>query len=92
MIILHIDVLAEFPGGRREKRLATMVVEGIPHGASAMSRAVALPPAISAKLIVEGKIKATGVLMPPTLPELYKPVLDELKTFGFEFKCKTIKL
>ncbi len=91
MIILHIDVLAEFPGGRREKRLATMVVEGIPHGASAMSRAVALPPAISAKLIVEGKIKATGVLMPPTLPELYKPVLDELKTFGFEFKCKTIK-
>ncbi|MCK4560515.1 MAG: saccharopine dehydrogenase NADP-binding domain-containing protein [Calditrichia bacterium] len=92
MIILHINVLAEFPGGRREKRLATMVVEGIPHGASAMSRAVALPPAISAKLIVEGKIKATGVLMPPTLPELYKPVLDELKTFGFEFKCKTIKL
>jgi len=92
MIILHIDVLAEFPGGRREKRLATMVVKGIPHGASAMSRAVALPPAISAKLIVEGKIKATGVLMPPTLPELYKPVLDELKTFDFEFKRKTIKL
>ena len=92
MIILHIDALAEFPGGRREKRLATMVVEGIPHGASAMSRAVALPPAISAKLIVEGKIKATGVLMPPTLPELYKPVLDELKTFGFEFKRKTIEL
>ena len=92
MIILHIDVLAEFSGGQKERRLATMVVEGIPHGASAMSRAVALPPAISAKLIVEGKIKATGVLMPPTLPELYKPVLDELKTFGFEFKRKTIKL
>lgn len=92
MIILHIDVLAEFPDGRKERRLATMVVEGIPHGASAMSRAVALPPAISAKLIVEDKISATGVLMPPTLPELYKPVLDELKTFGFEFKRKTIKL
>ncbi len=92
MIILHIDVLAEFPGGKRERRLATMVVDGIPQGASAMSRAVALPPAISAKLIVEGKIKATGVLMPPTLPELYKPVLDELKTFGYEFKRKTIKL
>ncbi len=91
MIIVHIDALAEFPGGRRERRLATMVMEGIPHGASAMSRAVALPPAISAKLIIEGKIKATGVLMPPTLPELYKPVLDELKSFGFEFKQKTIK-
>ena len=92
MIILHIDVLAEFPGGQKERRLATMVVKGIPQGASAMSRAVALPPAISAKLIVEGKIKAVGVLMPPTLPELYKPVLDELKNFGFEFKRKTIKL
>lgn len=92
MIILHIDVLAEFPGGQKERRLATMVVKGIPQGASAMSRAVALPPAISAKLIVEGKIKAVGVLMPPTLPELYKPVLDELKTFGFEFKRKKIKL
>ncbi|MCK5033361.1 MAG: saccharopine dehydrogenase NADP-binding domain-containing protein [Calditrichia bacterium] len=92
MIILHIDVLAEFTGGRREKRLATMVVEGIPNGDSAMSRAVALPPAISAKLIIEGKIKATGVLMPPTLPELYKPVLDELSDFGFIFKRKTIKL
>jgi len=92
MIILHIDVLAEFPGKRKERRLATMVVEGVPYGDSAMSRAVALPPAIAAKFIVEGKIRATGVLMPPTLPELYKPVLDELKTFGFEFKRKTIKL
>jgi len=92
MIILHIDVLAEFPGGRHEKRLATMVVEGIPNGDSAMSRAVALPPAITAKLIIEGKIKASGVRMPPTLPELYKPVLDELADFGFIFKRKTIKL
>ncbi len=92
MIILRIDVLAEFPGGRREKRLATMVVEGIPNGDSAMSRAVALPAAISAKLIIEGKVRATGVLMPPTLPELYKPVLDELRDFGFKFKRETIVL
>jgi saccharopine dehydrogenase (NADP+, L-glutamate forming)/spermidine synthase len=92
MIILHIDVLAEFSGGRREKRLATMVVEGIPHGESAMSRAVALPAAISGRLIIEGKVKATGVLMPPTLPELYKPVLDELSNFGFKFKRETVML
>lgn len=92
MIILHIDILAEFSGGRREKRLATMVVEGIPYGESAMSRAVALPPAIAAKLIIEGEIKATGVLMPPTLPELYKPSLEELSTFGYSFKTKTVKL
>ncbi len=92
MIILHIDILAEFPGGRRERRLATMQVEGIPHGETAMSRAVALPAAIAAKLVMEGTIQATGVRMPPTLPELYKPALEELATFGFEFKRSTISL
>lgn len=92
MIILHIDVLAEFPDGHREKRLATMVKKGIPNGDSAMSRAVALPAAISSKLIVEGKIKAAGLRMPPNLPELYKPVLKEMKNFGFEFKQKTLLL
>jgi saccharopine dehydrogenase-like NADP-dependent oxidoreductase len=90
LIIIHIDVLAEFSRGQRERRVATMVVEGIPNGDSAMSRAVALPVVISAKLIIEGKIKATGVLMPPTLPELYKPVLEELGHFGFKFKRETI--
>ena len=87
-----MEILAEFPGGRREKRLATMRVEGIPGGDSAMSRAVALPPAISAKLVLEGKIKATGAKMPPTLPELYKPVLEELDTFGYRFERRSIKL
>ncbi len=27
---------------------------------------------------------------PPTLPELYKPVLEELATFGYEFKRRTV--
>lgn len=92
MIILHIEVIAEFENGRKEKRLATMVNKGIPYGDSAMSRAVALPAAISARLILEGKIKATGLRMPPNLPELYKPVLEELETFGFVFKRKTIAI
>jgi len=92
MIILSIDILAEFPDGHRERRLATMVVEGLPGSYSAMSRAVALPAAVTARLVVEGKIKATGLKMPPTLPGLYKPVLEEMRSFGYEFKRKTIKL
>ena len=90
MIILHIEVIAELEDGRKEKRLATMVKKGIPYGDSAMSRAVALPAAISARLILEGKIKATGLRMPPNLPELYKPVLEELETFGYTFKRQSI--
>ncbi len=92
MIILHIEVIAEFPGEYKEKRLATMVVEGIPNGASAMSRAVALPAAIAARLILEGKIKGTGLLMPPTMPQLYAPVLEELETHGYSFNRQTIKI
>ena len=89
MIILHIEIIAEFENNRKEKRTATMVVKGIPYGETAMSRAVGLPTAISARLIVDGKINATGLKIPPTLPELYVPVLDELKEFGFEFLLKT---
>jgi saccharopine dehydrogenase-like NADP-dependent oxidoreductase len=90
MILLHVEALAEFPGGRRERRLATMRVEGIPNGESAMSRAVALPAAIAARLVLEGEIQASGARMPPNLPELHKPVLEELATFGYEFKRRTV--
>jgi len=90
LIIIHIEAIAEFPGKKREKRLATMTMEGIPYYDSAMSRAVALPAAIATKLILEGKIKATGLRMPPNMPELYKPALRELEEFGFIFKRQSI--
>ncbi|TKJ39760.1 saccharopine dehydrogenase [candidate division LCP-89 bacterium B3_LCP] len=92
MTIIHIEIIAEFPDHHREKRLATMVMDGIPNGDSAMSLAVGLPPAIATRFIFEGRIKASGVQMPPTLPELYKPLLEELTNYGFEFKRRTIKL
>ena len=88
MIILHIEAVAEFKNNRKEKRTATMVVKGIPYGETAMCRAVGLPTAIAARLIVDGKINAIGLKIPPTFPELYKPALKELKEFGFEFTTK----
>jgi len=86
-IIVHNEVTAEFPD-RTELRSATMAVEGIPHGDSAMSRAVALPTAIAGRLVLEGKVSARGVIM-PTEQEIYGPVLAEMKTFGFEFVKRT---
>ncbi len=88
MTIIHVDILAELPGGKQEHRTATMVADGEPNGDSAMAKAVGLPPAIAAKFILEGKIKETGVHMPPTLPYLYKPFMEELAVYGFEFKRK----
>ncbi len=92
MIIVHIQVAAEFPDKKREKRTATMKMEGIPYGDSAMSRAVGLPIAIGARLVLEGKIRACGVHIPPTIPGLCSPLLDELAQFEFVFKKKTSRL
>ena len=83
MIIVHDEVTAEFPD-RTERRSSSLRLEGIPHGDSAMSRAVSLPAAVATKLILEGQIKARGVHM-PTLPEIYQPVLQELEEYGFKF-------
>ena len=88
MIIVHIEVEAEF-NHRREKRFATLVKEGIPFGDSAMSRAVGLPTAMATQLVLEGAVQGSGVQMPPTLPGFYKPILERLAPFGFEFKRRT---
>jgi len=88
LIIVHNEMLVEFPN-RKEKRISSMLVEGIPYGDSAMSRAVSFPPAIAAKLILEGKITSTGVCIPST-KEMYEPILEEMETFGFSFKKETI--
>jgi len=90
MIIVHNEMLVEF-SDRKEKRISSMMNEGIPYGDSAMARAVSLPPAIAAKLILEGKITSKGVCMPST-KEMYEPILDEMESFGFSFKKETIIL
>ena len=90
MVIVHAEIEAKI-SGCREKRIATMLVKGNPGGDSAMSRAVSLPAAIAAKLILEGKIKAKGVQR-PTLLEIYQPVLKEMTDFGYNFVHSTTKL
>ncbi len=90
MIIVHDEVTAKFPD-RTERRSSSLRLEGIPHGDSAMSRAVSLPAAVASKLILEGQIKARGVHM-PTLPEIYQPVLQELEDFEFKFSHNNLIL
>ncbi len=86
MIILHNEAVVEFDN-RIEKRISTMKVEGRPFGHSAMSRAVSLPAAIASRLIIEGAIRAKGVLKPITT-EIYKPVLAELEENGYKYEHK----
>ena len=90
MIIVHNEMVVEY-SDRKEKRIFSMLNEGIPYGDSAMARAVSLPPAIAAKLILEKKITRKGVCMPST-KEMYEPILEEMETLGFSFKKQTVIL
>lgn len=84
MLVLKHEFRAEYPD-RHEKITSTMVDFGIPGGDSSMSRTVGLPAAIGARLILEGKIKSTGVRI-PVVPEIYEPVLAEMEALGIRFQ------
>ncbi len=84
MLVQHHEFIAEYANGKQEQISATLVDTGIPFGDSSMARTVSLPVAIATRLIAEGKIKLSGVHI-PVLPEIYEPVLAELKKMGIQF-------
>lgn len=85
MIILQHEFIASYPGDKKEKITSGLIDFGIPHGDTSMARTVGLPAAISTKLILEEKITLTGVNI-PVIPEIYRPILQELKELGISFK------
>ncbi len=62
-----------------------MVVVGDGATNTAMSKTVGLPLGIAAKLVMQKGIDITGVHI-PILPEVYNPVLEELRSLGIIFK------
>lgn len=86
MIVMHHEFIAEFPD-EKKRITSTMIDYGIPHGDSSMSRTVALPVAIGSRMILEGRITMTGVHR-PIYPEIYNPILDELKKLDITLEEK----
>jgi saccharopine dehydrogenase (NADP+, L-glutamate forming)/spermidine synthase len=91
MICLQHEFFASYPKSGREKIVSTLIDYGIPGGDSSMSRTVGLPPAIGTRLILEGKITEKGVHI-PVQPDIYLPILDELKNLKIAFHEKRVKL
>ena len=91
MIVLQHEFFASYPKAGKEKIVSTLIDFGIPGSDSSMARTVGLPAAIGTKLILEGKIRETGVHIPVS-PEIYLPILAELKTLNIAFKEKREKL
>lgn len=82
LVILKDEVVAHYPGiGRRVRHTSTLIDYGIPGGDTSIARTTGLPPAIGARLILEGKVSAKGVLA-PVLPEIYEPCLKALEEEG----------
>lgn len=86
MVVMHHEFIAEYPS-KKEYITSTLVGYGIPYGDSAISRTVALPAAIAVKMILHDQIDLTGVHI-PVIPDIYNPILDELKEHGIKFKEK----
>jgi saccharopine dehydrogenase-like NADP-dependent oxidoreductase len=71
--------------GESKKIESSLVCEGEDRLHTAMAKTVGLPLAIACKQILEGKVTERGCIL-PTSPDLYMPILDELKNFNIIFK------
>jgi saccharopine dehydrogenase-like NADP-dependent oxidoreductase len=67
--------------GKQKEIQATLIAQGDDAVYTAMAKTVGLPLAIAAKLLLQGKIKSRGVVI-PVCKEIYEPVLDELRKCG----------
>ncbi|MBN8835974.1 MAG: saccharopine dehydrogenase NADP-binding domain-containing protein [Sphingobacteriia bacterium] len=84
MIVMLHEFEYELNGEKKQRRsLLKVIGEDALH--TAMAKTVGLPLGIAAKLILEGKIKETGLQI-PVKPSIYKPVLEELSLNGISFK------
>jgi len=84
MVVLVHEFLAAYED-REERITSTLIDIGLPEGATAMARTVGSPAAIGAQMILEGEINLAGVHI-PVVPEIYRPILDELKNLGIAFE------
>jgi saccharopine dehydrogenase (NADP+, L-glutamate forming) len=85
MVLLQHIVLASYPDGKREVIKSSMLDFGSPLTNTSIARTVALPASVAVRLILENKIILKGVHR-PVAPQIYKPILSELKTLGIVMK------
>lgn len=70
--------------GKQHEIQSSLAVTGTDAVHTAMAKTVGLPLGIAARLLMEGRVQSRGVLI-PVRPELYNPILEELKIYGIAF-------
>ena len=84
MVVMMHEIEYEISGQKSEVK-SSLVVKGENNLRTAMAKTVGLPLGIAAKLILNGKIKLTGLHI-PTTKEIYEPVLKELELYDVKFQ------
>jgi saccharopine dehydrogenase-like NADP-dependent oxidoreductase len=90
MIVMQHEFVAEYPD-YKEAITSTMIDYGIPHGDTSMARTVGLPAAIAVRLILQGQLSALTGVQVPMIPEVYKPILNELAELGIGL-CEKVEV
>lgn len=93
MVILQIEVEAEFPNenNRKEKICRLMIDHGNGSAETAISRTVGLPVGVTADLLLQKKIQLIGVQI-PTHPAIYERVLPALVENGISYTDEIFEL
>jgi len=77
--------------GKKKLLTSTLVLKGEDENKTAMAKLVGVPMGIFVKLVMQGKINSKGVNI-PVMPEVYNPVLEELKEYGVVFSERETEL
>lgn len=85
IIIMQHEFGAFYPSlNERKKITSTLIEKGEVDGDTAIARTTGLPLGIAAHLVLSGKVRNSGVVI-PTTEDIYKPALDELAKEGLTF-------
>lgn len=88
MIVMYHKFGYELNGNKYQID-STMVTLGEDQTYTAMAKTVGLPVAIATLAILNGTITTPGVQI-PLKKEVYRPILEELETYGIAFKEKQV--
>jgi len=70
---------------QKKMKTSSLVVTGENRTQTAMAKTVGLPLAVAAKLVLTGKLNLRGMFI-PNIPEIYEPILAELRNYGIVFQ------
>ncbi|CAG8615955.1 13805_t:CDS:2 [Cetraspora pellucida] len=93
LLVLYHEFEIKLKNGDKVTKTSKLITDGIfgsTETYTAMAKTVGLPAAIATEMIARGEIHDKGVLA-PTLPNIYKPILENLDYEGIKIEESIIE-